>query len=212
MGWYRTRWARKPWLDALAHRAFDLVVTAIVLYGVIYLVVVVIYDPTDVTSRGRAKLAWLGIIMLVTLAYLLLRLIFHPIRAARTGRFLDEIAALKARDDAAARERVASMPPRPAVDPRTQYRGIDPVDSGLELTQRVRNVGVFAAFHNLRLPDAAAEPGSDESFHAAALSELAQVMNSGTMTPKQAKVVRYIDSVYKHSDWRGRFGAPPRDA
>lgn len=198
MKFYDARWVSVAWLDTLLKRIFDLAlagtVTLLAVWGLSFL------DASDV----RRKNVLYGMLLLVGwLIVASVRLIVHTIRAAISGKFLDEYAAAKASKAQQVKTKAAKAYSPPVFDPHFVYKGQDPIQAGRPLKRRIDEVWFFQS-HQRRMPALDAPHGSDEYFFAETLKTLARAVNSGVATPDELKRAKYVDSF--DNTWREVYG------
>ncbi len=198
MKFYDARWVSVAWLDTLLKRIFDLAlagtVTLLAVWGLSFL------DASDV----RRKNVLYGMLLLVGwLIVASVRLIVHTIRAAISGKFLDEYAAAKASKAQQVKTKAAKAYSPPVFDPHFVYKGQDPIQAGRPLKRRIDEVWFFQS-HQRRMPALDAPHGTDEYFFAETLKTLARAVNSGVATPDELKRAKYVDSF--DNTWREVYG------
>lgn len=198
MKFYDARWVSVAWLDTLLKRIFDLAlagtVTLLAVWGLSFL------DASDV----RRKNVLYGMLLLVGwLIVASVRLIVHTIRAAISGKFLDEYAAAKASKAQQVKTRAAKAYSPPVFDPHFVYKGQDPIQAGRPLKRRIDEVWFFQS-HQRRMPALDAPHGTDEYFFAETLKTLARAVDSGVATPDELKRAKYVDSF--DNTWREVYG------
>ena len=198
MKFYDARWVSVAWLDTLLKRIFDLAlagtVTLLAVWGLSFL------DASDV----RRKNVLYGMLLLVGwLIVASVRLIVHTIRAAISGKFLDEYAAAKASKAQEVKTKAAKAYSPPVFDPHFVYKGQDPIQAGRPLKRRIDEVWFFQS-HQRRMPALDAPHGTDEYFFAETLKTLARAVDSGVATPDELKRAKYVDSF--DNTWREVYG------
>ena len=205
MNWYRARWINNPFVDTLLKRLFTLALALVVSVAGVLLVSALIGDSgaTETSYGVRKRALRVGLIFAVWIAIEAVRLIIQPIRAAITGKFLDEFAAHK---EERRRARAARSPQGQRIAPGSTsvYRGQDPAAAGVPLELRITNV---VGFHleAQRWPDPQAAPGTDEYFHAQAISELNRAARNPEAPKDVQRSVKTMDFHDKQGTWRQRY-------
>lgn len=211
MNWYRARWINNAVLDTLFKRFFTLVIALVVAVLGIYLISAFMGDAGAMdTSYGVRKRALrFGIIFAVWIAVEVIRLLVHTIRAAVTGKFLDEHAQRGAEKAQRRAERAHERQERSASGQMTAagstyiYRGQDPIATNVPLYTRATNAGLFITQAG-RLPEPTAAAGTDEYFHAQTVSEVAREIRNPSASKDVQRSAKFLDSCDKTNSWRTR--------
>lgn len=199
MKFYEARWVPVAWLDTLLKRIFDLAlaiaVTLLAFWGL-----TLILDPGD---GPRKNVLYMVLVLVIWIVVATVRLIVHPIRAAISGKFLDEYAAAKASKAQEVKTKAAKAYSPPVFDPHFVYKGQDPIQASRPLKRRIDDVWFFQS-HQRRMPALDAPHGTDEYFFTETLKTLARAVNSGVATPDELKRAKYVDSF--DNTWREVYG------
>ena len=205
MSWYRARWINIPFVDTLLKRLFTLALALVVSVAGVLLVSALIGDSgaTETSYGVRKRALRIGLIFAIWIAIEVLRLIIQPIRAAITGKFLDEIAAHK---EERRRAQAARSPQVQRIAPGSTYvyKGQDPAAAGVPLELRITNVAGFYS-EAKRWPDPQAAPGTDEYFFAQAIAELNRAARHPEPPKDVRRSVKMLDFLDKQGNWRERY-------
>lgn len=199
MAWMRRRWVQVAWLDTALKRLLHLLIALGVSFGFLWTIAILSADETNPSRRFVKSLIYAVLVFVIWILVALVKFIALPIRAARSGKFLDEYAVEKVRKTRALQQGLSE----PSAS-TTLYKGIDPAQKGRSLKKRVNDVYGFRLL-NQRMPTREAPVGSDEYFYAQTLTELARALDSGVATPEQEKLGKDIDSLSE--GWRQAYGA-----
>jgi len=211
VGWYHARWVNIAVLDTLLKRLFTLVLSLVVTVVVLYGISAVMGDggATETSYGVRKNVLRLGLIFAVWIVIEVVRLIVHTVRAAVTGRYLDEYAQRREERAQQQAERAQDSEGRSSSDKLTApgttylYKGEDPVAKGVPLLTRATNAGLFITQAG-RLPDPSAAAGTDEFVHAQALAEVAREVRGPSPSKDANRSAKFLDSCDKSKSWRER--------
>jgi len=198
MAWFSDRWVNVAVLDTLLKRLFTLMLSIAVTFGVFGLLAALL----DAEDARRKSVLRLVLILGVWIIVEAIRFIVHTLRAAFTGRFLDEYAAQRADK---AQSRAASSPAAAvsAAGSTATYQGEDPAAT-VPLSTRIVQVTAFYVTAR-RWPDPSAAPGTDEYFHGRTIAELEAILRSPEAPKSARRDERLLNSMDKSQGWRDRY-------
>lgn len=209
MSWYQARWINNAVLDTLFKRLFTLALALVVTVLGIYLMSAFMGDggATDTSYGVRKRALRLGIIFLVWITVEVVRLIVQTLRAAVSGKFLDEYAQRRVdRDQRRAQQRHDRSPSTKLTAPGSTYiyKGEDPIAKNVPLNTRATNAGLFMSQAG-RLPEPTAAAGTDEYFHAQTLAEVVREVRNPAASKDVHRSAKFLDSCDKSKTWRDRY-------